>query len=70
MCSKLTIVKFGGFMIDKGDIGSFVGVILGGTAAAASGLGAPLIIAASAGGAYIGHNLADPHNYKPIYSHK
>jgi len=64
------LLSSGGFMVDKGDIGTVVGAILVGAAAATGGLGVPLIIAASAGGAYIGHNLADSHHYKSQYQSK
>jgi len=56
--------------MDKGDLGTLVGIKAGGATAATAGLGAPLIIGASAVGGYLGHHLAEPHHYKPMYSHK
>ena len=55
--------------MDKGDIGGLVGAVVAGAVTASTGVGLPWVIAATAGGGYAGHHIAEPHHYKPIYQH-
>ena len=57
-------------MVDKGDIGTWVGGLLGVGGGIALGLGPLGVGLLGVATSYAGHHLAEPHHYKPMYSHK
>lgn len=54
--------------MDKGDIGSLVGGVIGVGSGVALGLGPIGVGLVAVAGSYAGHHIADSHHHKSLYS--